>query len=378
MNKCLIYCLLVIVTVFGLRRVSRAAETNTANFPLYQTTRPNITDLTIIYCGMSNRPAWTLDELQPYVSYADRTTGKEEWLFDGFLFLEFKDGQGAEFEEGWKQKPAHKEQWQWLLNRFFEPGHAIPALETTIGNTEKRIGKPLRPRQVVITLPEPNHTQTDWGEIAGKQLNFTNPTDRIAACDWYIQAALEKWKQLAPAHLELAGFYWIAESAPDSRKIILPEIGNHIRSNKLSFFWIPYWRSTHSGDWKQLGFDVAYQQPNYFFHPELPLSRLQEACDFARQHSMGMELELDGRLITDPQRFGSRLQPYLNAFETNGIKSSAAIAYYEGGGAFIKISKSEKPEHRQFYDRLARWVLDRQDLADRAVRNSKPASGVNQ
>src|SRR4051794_29664422 len=193
-------CLLVIATLSGSLQWAAAGETNAAYFPLYQTNKPNITDLTLIYCGMSNRPAWTVDQLQPYVSYADRTTGKEEWLFDGFLLLEFKDGQGAEFEEGWKQKPARKEQWQWLLNRFFESDKAIPALEKTIADAEKRIGKPLRPRQVVITLPEPNHIQTNWGEVAGKNLMFTNPADRVAACDWYIQSALEKWKQLAPKH----------------------------------------------------------------------------------------------------------------------------------------------------------------------------------
>ena len=139
----------------------------------------------------------------------------------------------------------------------------------------------------------------------------------------------------------------------------------------MRFFWIPYWRSAHSADWKQLGFDIAYQQPNYFFHPELPPSRLQDACNFARQYGMGMELELDGRLISDPQKFGSRLQPYLGAFETNGVKASAAIAYYEGGGALLKLSDSKKPEHHQYYDHLAHWVLDRQDFADKLVRNNK-------
>jgi Domain of unknown function (DUF4855) len=351
-----------------------AAETNSAYFPLYQTNRPNITDLALIYCGNSNRLAWTPDQFQPYVSYRAPKNGAEEWLFDGFLFLEFKDGQGAEFEEGWKQKPARKEEWQWLLNRFFEPGHAIPALEQTCAETEQRIGKPLRPRQVVITLPEPNHTQTNWGAVDGKNLVFTNSADRVVACRWYIQTALEKWHQLAPKHLQLAGFYWLAESAPKARNVILPELGNHIRSHGQRFFWIPYWHSAGSGDWKQLGFDVAYQQPNYFFHPELPGSRLQEACDFGRQHGMGMEMELDGRLATDPEKFASRFPAYLDAFERNGVKTSAAMAYYEGGGILVRFSKSENADHRQHYDRLARWVLDRQHLADRKLKDapSKP------
>lgn len=365
MNYLLRYVWLIVGTmVVAIGPIATSAETNSTFFPLYQTNRPNITDLVLIYAGASNRPAWTPDQLQPYISYRTSKTGKEEWLFDGFLFLEFKDGHGKQFEPGWKQSPARKEEWQWLLNRFFEPGHAIPALELACAETEQRIGKPLRPRQVVITLPEPDHTQTNWGEVNGQKLVFTNPTDRVTACQWYVQTTLEKWKKLAPKHLELAGFYWLAEGAPQNRNGILPEVGNYIRSQGHRFFWIPYWKSANSGNWKELGFDVAYQQPNYFFHPELPPSRLQEACDFGREHGMGMEMELDGRLTTDAEKFAPRFDSYLEAFERNGVKNTSAIAYYEGGGILIRLAHTEKPEARKYYDRLGRWILDRQRLAD--------------
>jgi len=37
---------------------------------------------------------------------------------------------------------------------------------------------------------------------------------------------------------------------------------------------------------------------------------------------------------------------------------------YEGGGTLLRLSKSEQPDVRRYYDRLAEWVLDRQRLAD--------------
>jgi hypothetical protein len=169
---------------------------------------------------------------------------------------------------------------------------------------------------------------------------------------------------MAPRHLTLAGFYFVPERTLGSTPRFLPLIAQKIHARGKQFFWIPYWWARGAAEWKQHGFDVAWQQPNHFFHPELPDSRLQEACDFARQHGMGMEMELDERLISKPQTFAPRLEAYLKAFEANGVKSSSSIAYYEGGGTLLHLSKSEQPEVRHYYDRLAEWVLDRQRSAD--------------
>ena len=78
---------------------------------------------------------------------------------------------------------------------------------------------------------------------------------------------------------------------------------------------------------------------------------------------MGLEMELDERLITKPEIYAPRFEAYLNAFEANGVKSSSSIAYYEGGGTLLHLSKSDKPDLRHYYERLAEWVLDRQHLA---------------
>jgi hypothetical protein len=75
-------------------------------------------------------------------------------------------------------------------------------------------------------------------------------------------------------------------------------------------------------------------------------------------------MELDERLISKPQTFAPRFDAYLKAFEANGVKSSSSITYYEGGGTLLHLSKSDQPDVRHYYDRLAEWVLDRQCLAD--------------
>ena len=344
---------------------SLPTTTNNAGFyPLWRRTPPNTTDMVLIYQGGTQRSAWAPGEFAPYVSAVDPRDHKEKWLFDGFLFIEYVTGKQHAFEEGLNLPPADKQDWQDLLARNFEPGQGLAALEQTCAETKKRIGPPLRARQVVLTLPEPIEGATNWGELDGRKLSFSLPADRVAAGEWQIDHALKKWRELAPSHLTLAGFYFVPERTLNSNPRFLPLIAQQIHQRGQQFFWIPYWQARGAAEWKQHGFDVAWQQPNHFFHPELPDSRLREACEFARQHGLGMEMELDERLISKPQTFAPRFEAYLEAFETNGVKSSGSMAYYEGGGTLLRLSKSDQPDVRHYYDRLAEWVLDRQRLAD--------------
>ena len=56
----------------------------------------DVQDMALIYQGGSHRLDWTADEFRPYVvhRFAD---GTKDWLFDGFLFLEFKNGSGRHY-----------------------------------------------------------------------------------------------------------------------------------------------------------------------------------------------------------------------------------------------------------------------------------------
>ena len=339
-------------------------------FPLWQKAAPNTTDMVLIYQGGRQRPAWSSEELAPYVSCVDPRDNKEKWLFDGFLFIEYINAKKHAFEEGLHIPAADKSDWEDLLDRNFESGHGLAALEQACAETESRIGKPVRPRQVVLTLPEPVEGATNWGQLNGYALNFSNQTDRVVAGTWYVTNALARWQKLNPKHLQLAGFYFVPERTLGSNPKFLPLIAAEIHQRGYKFYWIPYWWARGAGEWKQHGFDIAWQQPNHFFHPELSDSRINQACDFARKHGMGMEFEMDDRLISKPETFAPRFDAYLKVFEAEGAKINASIAYYEGGGAMLHLARSKDPNVRKHYDRLAQWVLDRQEIADELAKKS--------
>jgi hypothetical protein len=340
-------------------------NTNGAYFPLYQKTAPNITDLALIYQGGDHRPKWTTNYFAPYVTYTNPQTGREQWLFDGFLFIEFQDGRGHSFEPFPKNEPAQEIHWLNLIERNFS-ADGLPALEQTCRDAALRLGPPLRRRQVVLTLPVPIRGQTNWGEINGRALNFKQSADQIAACEWYMDTALAKWRALAPKELDLVGFYWLQEDALGSNSI-LPALAKQVHRRGRQFFWIPYWQPKSAvaiGNWRSYGFDAVWQQPNYFFNPKTPDTRLQEACDFARRSGMGLELEFDGRVLSQPTIFEPRLAAYLNAFARYNVEATSSIAWYEGGGALNNLATSKEPGMRQHYDHIAQFILSRQRRAD--------------
>ncbi|MDD4631583.1 DUF4855 domain-containing protein [Petrimonas sp.] len=311
--------------------------------------------LVLIYDGGSHRSIqWDSEHFVPYVS--TEVNGEANWLFDGFLFLEIKDGQGRGFASGYEKQAARKVEWENLLHNYFRDDNAIHALNKQIGNIRKKnSNKEFTKRKIVLSLPEPIPGQVDWGIIDGRPLRFSNKKDRLDACKWYINYAEELFRNANLENVELVGFYWLAEEATNSRDLAL-DVATYIYSKKYDFYWIPYFNSDGYSEWKNLGFNVVYYQPNYFFNENTPYERLQEACNRAQKFQMNLEVEFDDRALKDSKDWGYRLRDYLDVFERNGAFDSLKVAYYQGGDAFYKLSLSKEPADVELHQRLIRLI----------------------
>ena len=325
----------------------------------YRTT--GIQDLALIYQGGSHRLDWTVDEFRPYVvhRFAD---GSKDWLFDGFLFLEFKDGSGRNYTVGYEKLNARRTEWEWLLDRIFEQGKSLSALDRCIGQEIKELGKPAFRHQIVLGLPEAIRGQKDWGKLDGREMDFSKEEDQIAATKWYIGELVERFKAAKYKHLELSGFYWVAEDTHHCAELTIP-LSEYIHSEGKLFYWIPYWQAKGHEEWKRLGFDVAYQQPNHFFNHSIPDSRLDEACATARRHGMAMEFEFDEKATAAiPNSSHDRMAAYINHFEKNDVFNSSAVAYYCGNRGVLTLNESDNPKDKALMDRLARIIQARRYL----------------
>ena len=317
-----------------------------------------IKDLALIYQGGINRMDWTEEQFRPYVMHQFQD-GRKEWLFDGFLFLEFSDGKGRRYAQGYG-KDARKQEWEWLLQRLFEEGKSLSALDACIETVKKEIGEPEFRHRVVIGLPAAMFRQRDWGELNGETLCFLYREDQVAATRWYVDRVLESFRNAEYKNLDLAGFYWVDEDTAYNGDLSL-SVSEYIHSKNLLFYWIPYWKAVGYEKWRELGFDMAYLQPNHFFEENIPDSRLEEACKESEKNGMAIEMEFDSRALSDyePVSFRSRMKSYIDVFKDNGVFSDLPIAYYSGSRAIYEMYKSEDERDKEIMDELCELIVER-------------------
>lgn len=318
-----------------------------------------IGDLALIYQGGAHRIDWTEDEIMPYVTHRF-TDGSEKWLFDGFLFLEFKDGKGRQFSPGYDKQNATRDDWQWYINRLFEPGKSLHALDQAISSAKKRIGNPEFRHKVVLTIMVPIPGQTDWGVVDGDSLDFSGRADQLKAIEWFVGQLTDRFAQAKFKNLDLDGMYWIDEDMKATEDLTA-SVSPMLHERGLRFYWIPYFKSYGHERWKELGFDMAYHQPNHFFHTNIPDSRLDEAIDIAQANGMAMEFECDERAKESyPGATPERMAAYMDAFERRGVfNMNFPIAYYTGNHLLLDMTQEPSEADRKLIDRFARLVSSR-------------------
>lgn len=316
-----------------------------------------IRDLALIYQGGVNRIDWTENDFEPYVvhTFGD---GSREWIFDGYMFLDFRGPNGTLGTTG-LGNGAKKDDWQWYMDRVFAKDLSLDALDKTIARYKKEIGEPGFRHKIVLTLLPPDYGLRDWGEIDGRKLDFSNDSDRVTAAKWYIDSMIDRFDASGYDNLELYGFYWLDEDLIFSRdfpKLIAP----YIHSKGLEFSWIPYFKARGYERHKEMGFDIAYMQPNHFFDSKIPYKRLDETIDIARLNGLSVEFECDGDALSQKADSKlSRMVDYIDAFEKAGLFDRAAIAYYTGSKMFIEMRDNPSPENQAVMDRLCRHIVDR-------------------
>ena len=180
---------------------------------------------------------------------------------------------------------------------------------------------------------------------------------------WFIDELVKRYEAGNYNNLELYGIYMISESVDPIGESLCQQIAGHIHSKGLDFLWIPYFKAYGASDWKKWGFNIAYHQPNHFFKPELPDSRLDEAIDFARQHGMCLEFECDENLVSEntatAAQFRPRMVAYMDYFEKRGVWYDTPVAYYTGNHLLLDFVTHPNPMNVPIFDRLCRYVVNR-------------------
>lgn len=363
---------------------------------------PVLSDMDLVG-GYHREPVtWDAARFAPHVSFT-AGDGEEQWLFQSFLMIESVDvARGLHFSLGPDGQSAGRESWEDMLQRWLGPDGAVAALDEACAAAAARIGKPAQKRQVIITLPDAvmferfadKHSSTTyWGAVNGRQLDFSDVQDQLAAYHWYIDTAREMFRKLHCKYLELGGFYVLSEElhlsygeTPMERlncqykrwEEIVPALSEYCHARAEGLWWIPYHMAPGYRHWKKLGFDMAFMQPNWYwdlYYGNHPFDKTLEAI---KAFGMGMELEFEFSAVADQMTGGvmgpdgagklvfrssdvpalqDRLRYYMQAFKEAGLYGVAPLAVYSGSNALTQLAVSPLPQDQALYLELCEFVV---------------------
>lgn len=373
-------------------------------------------DLALIWIGGRHRPDWNKELFTPYIVH-EFPDGHKSWLFDGFLMIDGATNgvryENEEYDAYLKRMytfgeahftPADKDMWEWLLHRQLGTydGLGCHALDERIGELIPELGQPNYKHQVVMTLPISYQAYIGWGKIDGKNLDFGNLDDKLAAMKWYVDLLLTEWEKADFKNIELAGVYWLRESISDSFHEVscAKAMTQYAHDKGLQMFWIPYYRAPHFADGKSYGIDMVYHQPNYVFSLDRPREMLENSINDAYENDMGMLIEFEGCCISGvddgindnrtvvPQgnsclyehsanhAFYDRFVEYVDVFEENGVFDFMPVGYYAGYQAVYDFTNSPHPKDQEIINRLASIIEQRHILGGWYDENAGLADAV--
>ena len=305
-------------------------------------------DMIAMYYGNKSRLKWGKTELEKVVMHTFRD-GHKEWFFPTFLYVEFKNDMGLKFGDNQPgdNGPANKDNWEWLLNRYFSTAYnggnfeGLKALDECIEDCKKRLGQPAFKHKVVLTVPSPCTNFTNWGSINKNgrtiKLDFRNSSHRLEAVKWFVDELIRRFDAQHYKNITLDGLYWVEESTSmtgwhqdnktgkwTNKRVdnkydyvfdrnakrhndIVADVAAYVHTKKgLKFYWIPFDGAYGSDKWRDFGFDRCYNQTGYFWGtPDLlrnprslkTISDLNRICNTAINDGRGLEFEISADLF---------------------------------------------------------------------------------
>ena len=310
----------------------------------------------LMYGGDRRRLHYAVDDCLRLVAGVDSAGHPTRWLSTGAILLARFPKGGRTFTS-WTPAgavPAIGQDWQDYLDSMVTPNGPLARLDSAVRLTEAALGPLSGGYDVAIMTPYPD-PRGDSLRFQDSLYDFHTPEGRAGAVRAFVTELARRFPSGGYRRIRLEGIYWLFEKAPPQDVLTIQAASRAVHAVGLRFVWIPFFNADGATSWHQLGFDEAWLQPNYFFHPEVGPRRLDSAYSIARAAGMGLEIELDKRLMSDTL-FRPRLEPYLQLVEDHPELHQGSLAIYEGSGALIALSRSTTPEDRRSYQRFLQVI----------------------
>jgi hypothetical protein len=297
---------------------------------------------------------WDVTEQQwlPMITYMDGKGHIRDWMFKTVLAMPNVD-----------QPSATQQDWtNWLDDIFHNGGSPsattptqLNALNQAVGHAKAALHDPNYQEKVIISIPYPDPSVTNWGSMSGRQLDFSHTVDRQKAVAWYLHQVEQLWNSAHYNNLKLVGFYWFNEGVDvhqPGEVQLLQHTSRLIHANHLRFYWIPYFEAPGYKIWRTLGFDVAIMQPNYAFY-DAPVNRLTETAELAKHYQLGVEMEFPFQDFNPGATKGTNTYlQYQDAALAYHFNQNVPLAWYQNTQGVL----TDYQQNRVLYDLIYEFL----------------------
>ena len=353
------------ITVTGTKSVEDAVE---REFTQAENPMPNefistdalggTENIMLMYTFKNESPSTglnTVDELMPYVAYMDTEGNIKDSFFDSFLFLPCMttcpSGGHLYYD---KKNPSRASDWMLFEDDLFDPDHNVNALTQAVSRMDEALGTDTD-MPVYFSIFSTVYGDKGFGDVDGdgKNEDFSNIEDRKKVIMWWIDRLEARFAAGEYDNLKLDGFYWYHEAieTSDPHEIELVKFtAEYLHSKGYYFIWIPYYMASGFNNWKSYGFDAVVMQPNYMFSDTVAEERLYHNAEYAKQLGMGVEIEADYGVVSNPDKKAKYLA-YLRAGVETGYMNSIKMYYQDGGpGILYNAYRSTDSFYHEVYD----------------------------
>ena len=257
-----------------------------------------------------------------------------------------------------RMKEFVKSDWQNYINNVqFAKGLNVDAIEEAVGETKTALGRSDYKAGIFLSLLFPVRSVTSFGEIDGKDLDFSKLEDRIAGIKWMVDEQIRQFEARNYKHIEIAGFFWFYESIRiDEDAEMLRAVTDYVRSLGHITIWGPFFKARGYDRWTECNFDKASMQANYFpgqttLPNHGPVSRIMEMMTITKNNGMGIELELSNH---NPAGVTGFKQYIKTAVEQDRMDDYHFYWMRRNGTEYL--CRSEDPYVRSAYNELYRFI----------------------
>lgn len=336
-----------------------------AYFPKDNAKSDNASNIVLIYTGYYNPDNYdgekmgdyNKDKFLPYVGYLDNNGVAQDYFFDTFLMLATSSPYGGSLHRyyDWvpNSTPGSLKDWQWAMDRMFEKGLQLDALNQAVEQVSSQLKDPDKQVKIYLTMPFPDSQSKDFGDFNGdgELKNLESLDTRKELIKWYIDTMTKRFEDQNYKHLKLSGFYWLQEdldTGVPGEKESVQYTAEYLNQKQLRLGWIPWSGAGEKGNGNKLGFDFSLIQPNHFFEEQSTYKRIEETADLAFNSDAGVEMEFDGRAIDYPH-YRQVLYNYLIGGVKKQFMNDSILAYYQDVYAIYDMYHHQSPFANQMY-----------------------------